>query len=299
MRQSIPRDKVLELWKAGNTVGQIATLLGHHPSGVGKVLRTLPDYRPGRDVHRVWDPADDERLTHMYQVQGLGIRRCARRLELPEHVVAYALQRLGVVESDRRPKKLHKNGIIRTLMRKPFEFTKVVRSACYTREHGICQFCGKSVLPTLATYHHILPIDSGGDGSLPNCMLLHRKCHIDQFEALHGGRKWKNLLKNYSQSITRCCLCGRNSSKGAVCGRCLSKRKCPKCGGAISYRRSRNDLPCVGCLPNKDLRTFTDEQLLEAIQAGESPSALARRYGCSHQAVFKRIKKFKASGALR
>ena len=42
-----------------------------------------------------------------------------------------------------------------------------------------------------ATYHHIKLIDEGGSKEPENCMVLHSKCHIANFEALHHGRRYR------------------------------------------------------------------------------------------------------------
>lgn len=295
----ISREKVQELWLSGKTSGQIAHELGHDPSGICKVLQHLPDYTPVRDARRVWDKAWDGELQELYVSQGWGYRRCASYFGVSERVVAYAVRRLGITDLTRIPTKRHCNQHSRDHARKLFLFSQQVKSKRYLLEGGVCKECRESVSPGEAVYHHIIPIDRGGDGSLQNCMLLHGKCHIACFDKLHNGRTWEHFLSSITAPTVVCGECGRRTTRDGLCGVCSSRRRCPECGGDISYRRALLGRTCNVCSPPVCRTMFSDATLLNDLKTDISVSELARRYGCSHQAVFKRIKKLKASGALR
>jgi RNA-directed DNA polymerase len=49
----------------------------------------------------------------------------------------------------------------------------------YTRQKGICPYCGQPVTDISGTHtHHMLPVRYGGTGKLNNLWLLHLDCHI-------------------------------------------------------------------------------------------------------------------------
>jgi 5-methylcytosine-specific restriction endonuclease McrA len=92
----------------------------------------------------------------------------------------------------------------RSAKRRPFEFTAATKKLRFEQESGICQWCHTSIENRFkATYHHIDLIDEGGSKEPENCMVLHPKCHIDNFEVLHHGRKYRfglSVRKNIKTS---------------------------------------------------------------------------------------------------
>jgi 5-methylcytosine-specific restriction endonuclease McrA len=50
----------------------------------------------------------------------------------------------------------------------------------YIRQKGICCWCGKFVLTTLATIEHIIPRSRGGKNDLQNKAMAHRHCNNER-----------------------------------------------------------------------------------------------------------------------
>jgi hypothetical protein len=67
------------------------------------------------------------------------------------------------------------------------EFTTATKKEAYALAQGACCMCHQPI-PSwrLSTYHHKTAIIRGGTGETSNCMVMHRKCHEDNFHALHG-----------------------------------------------------------------------------------------------------------------
>jgi len=69
----------------------------------------------------------------------------------------------------------------------------------YTRQKGICPYCGQPVMDISETrMHHMLPVKYGGAEKLNNLWLLHLDCHItlhseyslEQMRDAVGNGRW-------------------------------------------------------------------------------------------------------------
>lgn len=198
-------EQMEQLYKEGKNIYEIATTLGCSKSLVWKHLpKSIIRQRT------TWNKENDEELTKLYQ-SGLGYLRCSKHFNSPQTTIQHACRRLGINEPSRVFTKQHKSSRERMCKRKPFEFSKMTKRLCFEREKGICQWCHLEIESRFkATYHHIKMIDAGGDGLLENCMVLHRKCHLGNFEALHSGRQYEHLLASKERIPTiwlSCVIC--------------------------------------------------------------------------------------------
>lgn len=146
--------------------------------------------------NKIWDKNNDNKLKELYS-SGLGYMKCGQHFGVSEYVIQHACKRLKINDPSRAFTKKHTSNAERSYKRRPFEFSQLTKKFRFEQEQGVCQWCHELIESKFkATYHHIQMIDSGGDGSPENCMVLHRKCHIGNFEALHNGRKYEFGLHN-------------------------------------------------------------------------------------------------------
>lgn len=73
------------------------------------------------------------------------------------------------------------------------EFSDAIKDQAYARDRGICQLCRQSVTRSAAVFHHVIPQEQNGQGTLRNCATLHKTCHDD----LHGN---PNELERFKQN---------------------------------------------------------------------------------------------------
>lgn len=196
LRNATPLSETVRLYLECKNLAEVARLTGMTKAAVKKRLQKfhIPIHNPTPPLDR-----DPVRLKEMYD-SGMSARAIGDVLGCSERTVFRWLKQLEISDPSRRLVKRHENPTLRAYARKPYEFKASTKATRFTAEHGVCQWCNQPVgdkwNDPQATYHHIVPIDSGGDGSFENCMLLHRKCHEDPeiFRILHGGRRWNFRL---------------------------------------------------------------------------------------------------------
>lgn len=57
------------------------------------------------------------------------------------------------------------------------EFTRATKEAGLERCKGKCEVCGMEFRGERAEFHHALEASLGGDNSLSNLVVLHKRCH--------------------------------------------------------------------------------------------------------------------------
>lgn len=57
------------------------------------------------------------------------------------------------------------------------EFDRKTKEAAFTRANGNCEYCHLSLAGERPEYHHILECAFGGQSTLKNCLVVHKKCH--------------------------------------------------------------------------------------------------------------------------
>lgn len=67
----------------------------------------------------------------------------------------------------------------------PKSLTKTNREKLWTRQHGLCPWCGKPVSQDAMHAHHRLLRSNGGTWALSNIVGLHGDCHNVQPESVH------------------------------------------------------------------------------------------------------------------
>ena len=230
MRKSrLNRELMRQLYEEGETIYGVAIKLGCSKSIVWKCLP--------RELTKqgVWDRANDEELREHYS-EGWGYSKCSKHFGVSDKVIEYACHRLGINDPSRVYTKIHNSNAERTAKRRPFEFTQTTKHLRFEQELGVCQWCHMLIESRFkATYHHIKLIDEGGTGAPENCMVLHRKCHITNFEVLHNGRCYRFGLKHQTTGSDHCTSCKKHPAlREGLCGNCqrrkgLKMEICPIC----------------------------------------------------------------------
>jgi 5-methylcytosine-specific restriction endonuclease McrA len=57
------------------------------------------------------------------------------------------------------------------------EFSVATRKEAYERSKGICEHCRLPFGNERPEYHHVTEAYLGGDNSLANCLVIHKRCH--------------------------------------------------------------------------------------------------------------------------
>ena len=282
------QEDVERLYMQGWSIQQIAKELGCVPQAVWKRVAAANIQRN----RSTWDTARDEELIDLYKEKGLGYTRCSKHFGVHPSVVSYACKRLGINDPSRRHTKKHISNAERTFKRKRLEFSPTTKALRFREEGGRCQWCHETIPNSYsATYHHTTMIDSGGDGSRGNCMVLHRKCHIDQFETLHNGRRYRNLLATYKTlPKAPCPRCHRVVGVDKllpVCGTCrktLGKEVNPPRNGctfcAIRSVRKGSEMGGVPCCRTCFVASLVC-RAIELKSQGRSGAEIATELGVS------------------
>jgi hypothetical protein len=139
----------------------------------------------------------DEKLKCLY-TSGLGIFAIAKELCISENTVRLRLRGLNLLDRSRMclPSGLSR----RTRRPKSSEFSNSTKRKRFLEEHGICEQCfniiGDGLNFMQACYHHRILIKNGGTSDKGNCEVLHRRCHEEHFQELHGFSRQK-LIEAY------------------------------------------------------------------------------------------------------
>jgi 5-methylcytosine-specific restriction endonuclease McrA len=57
------------------------------------------------------------------------------------------------------------------------EFSHATKEAAFSRANGFCEHCKLPLNGERPEYHHITEAWLGGDNSLENCLVVHKRCH--------------------------------------------------------------------------------------------------------------------------
>jgi hypothetical protein len=184
--QKITDEDLIRCYNMGYGIMKIAALYDMGKTPIRKRLAKLELTDSSRGCE---EKVSDEILIDAYVNKGFGIKKISKEYNISEHTIGRRLKRLGISDSSKQCTKLE-DGKNHRSRRKPFEFSDSVKKQRFEEENGICQICNQLVDSNLnwrvATYHHIVCIKDGGNGSKENCMVLHSKCHEDNSYELHG-----------------------------------------------------------------------------------------------------------------
>lgn len=223
-KRKIDYEELKRLHQAGWGRVRLAQHFGVRETTIRGIVRRL-----GLPAHKGAErkAPPDALLAADYQTAGCHV--LAKQYGCSERVILRHLSRLGLVDPSRRHIRHHASTRVRQAFRRLHEFSAVVRKECFTRARGRCGCCGEPVTSWhVGTYHHILPIADGGNGSLDNCMLLHPECHKTHFEQLHNGRRWlfiTNQLPDVTGKLPQVCSCGAPSLvRSGWCAKCCADK---------------------------------------------------------------------------
>jgi hypothetical protein len=120
--------------------------------------------------------------------KGFGMRSISKITGLSNSAIQrkiYKLQKLGLINRHSFNSTPNPNRIERGT------FSPKVKSGCYIRENGICEYChlpvGDRWNHPESCYHHNPMVCRGGQHIIEHCHLLHKLCHINNFNELHPG----------------------------------------------------------------------------------------------------------------
>jgi len=198
--------KLTDLYSRGFKYPEISNALGIAKHTAQYRIKTL--IRKGELKYRGRShlfPISNDDLVECYLKKNWGITKISKEFNCSWSSVRNHLVVLGILDSSRQFKK--KEGSRRQFRRpRSAEFKDSVKRLRFEEEAGICELCGKKICEginwKMACYHHKEMISNGGDGSADNCQVLHRSCHEDNFEMLHGfpysNFSWSNQTDNAS-----------------------------------------------------------------------------------------------------
>jgi hypothetical protein len=141
-------------------------------------------------------------IERYYVEHEFGLLALSKLANLSQTCIRNMLLRAGITlrkPSPRNPDKLLKNGRRYDSNGKSLEFSALTRRKAFEAQSGKCAWCKHQITEgfRFACYHHKLPVNLGGNGSVENCEVYHSNCHYDPvvFRAIHGftlGSRYSN-----------------------------------------------------------------------------------------------------------